>query len=142
MYFKSVITASILGISLAGCSLLKPHYSEAQMHGYLFDKFDANKDGTITQTEYFDFIDERFEKMNPDGGETITKDELYETRFYTYLPELAEAVFRDSDTDGNGIITYPEMVAAEQTRFAQMDTDHDGRLTLSEFVVNDMALSE
>lgn len=137
MYLKRLAAASLLGLSLAGCSLLKPHYSDEQMHSYLFEKFDGNENGIITETEYFGFIDERFDKMNPDGGKTITKAELYETRFYMFLPDLAQAVFRDSDSDADGLITREEMVAAEKLRFRQMDSNQDGSLVFSEFVVND-----
>lgn len=129
-------TASAL--LLTGCSMLKPHYSDAQMHSYLFNKFDGDEDGLVTQTEYMDFIDERFIKMDTDRNGTITREDLYESRFYTYLPELAEAVFRDSDTDGDDLITKEEMVKAEENRFVQMDTSGDGLLTKEEFVVNDM----
>ena len=137
MDLKRGTAASVLLLSLAGCSLLRPHYSDAQMHSYLFEKFDGNKNGIITETEYFSFIDERFDKMNPDGGETITKEELYKTRFYMFLPDLAQAVFRDSDSDADGLITREEMVAAEKMRFRQMDSNRDGSLAFSEFVVND-----
>ncbi len=133
------MTASILGLSLTGCSLLKPHYSDEQMHSYLFNKFDGNEDGQITETEYMAFIDERFVKMDTDKNGTITKEDLYNSRFYTFLPELAEAVFRDSDTDGDGLITKDEMIKAEEIRFAQMDLNGDGLLTKKEFIVNDMS---
>lgn len=139
MYLKSIMTASILGLSLTGCSLLKPHYSDEQMHSYLFNKFDGNEDGQITETEYMAFIDERFVKMDTDKNGTITKEDLYNSRFYTFLPELAEAVFRDSDTDGDGLITKDEMIKAEEIRFAQMDLNGDGLLTKKEFIVNDMS---
>ncbi len=129
-----------LGVSLliGGCSLLKPASSEERTHAYLFNKFDGNRDGVSTKAEYFDFIDERFEKMNPDDEGIVTKEGLMQTRFYKYLPALALSVFRDSDSDGNGKIPKEEMVAAESVRFAQMDKDGNGELSKAEFVVNDM----
>ncbi|MDA3947275.1 MAG: EF-hand domain-containing protein [Helicobacteraceae bacterium] len=139
MYLKSVITASIVGVILTGCSLLKPHYSDEQMHSYLFNKFDSDKDSQITEAEYMEFIDERFVKMDTDKNGTISKDDLYNSRFYTFLPELAEAVFRDSDTDMDGLITKEEMIKAEEIRFKQMDVNGDGILTKEEFIVNDMS---
>ncbi len=108
------------------------------MHAYLFKKYDTDGDGMITKAEYFAFIEQRFEKMDLNGDGTVTKDELYAGRFYTYLPELALAVFRDSDTNKNGQITKNEMVKSEKIRFAQMDQNSDDMLSKSEFLVNDM----
>ena len=126
-------------ILISGCAWMKPHYNDVQMHNYLFNKFDANEDGVITKAEYMEFIDERFDKMDTDGNGTITKEDLYDSRFYTFLPELAQAVFRDSDLDQSDTITKDEMLKAEEARFKMMDTDGDGKLTPDEFVVNDIS---
>jgi len=109
------------------------------MHSYLFNKFDANEDGLVSHEEYMEFIDERFDKMDTDANGTITKEDLYDSRFYTFLPELAEAVFRDSDIDSSDTITRDEMLKAEETRFKMMDKNSDGKLTKQEFIVNDMS---
>jgi len=139
MSLKPLLLSSLSLLILGGCSLLKPNYSDEQMHSYLFDKFDSDEDGLITKAEYMDFIDERFAKMDTDRDGTITKEDLYNSRFYTFLPELAEAVFRDSDLDSDGLITKDEMIKAEELRFKQMDVNGDGQLSRDEFVVNDMS---
>ena len=136
MKYTLLLTAALL--SFGGCSMLKPHYNDEQMHTYLFNKFDSNQNGIITETEYMEFIDERFVKMDTDRNGTITKEDLYESRFYTFLPALSEAVFRDSDTNGDDLINKDEMVNAEEINFAKMDKNGDGELTEKEFVVNDM----
>ncbi|MGB5964527.1 MAG: EF-hand domain-containing protein [Sulfurimonadaceae bacterium] len=135
----TLFAATLITLLATGCSLLKPHYSDEQMHSYLFDKFDSDEDGVITKAEYMDFIDERFAKMDTDRDGTITKEDLYNSRFYTFLPELAEAVFRDSDTNEDGLITKEEMIEAEKVRFDKMDTNGDGQLSRDEFIVNDMS---
>jgi len=135
----TLLSVALLSLLVSGCSLLKPHYSDEQMHSYLFDKFDSDEDGFITKAEYMDFIDERFVKMDTNRDGTITKDDLYGSRFYTFLPELAEAVFRDSDTDMDGLITEDEMIKAEEVRFDKMDLNGDGQLSRDEFVINDMS---
>ncbi len=138
MRHKFILSTLLLGILSSGCAWMKPHYSDKEMHTYLFKKFDANGDGFITKEEYFAFIDQRFEKMDLNGDGTITKAELLDSRFYTFLPELAQAVFRDSDHDNSGTITKDEMRQAEQVRFTQMDKDSSHRLSPLEFVVNNM----
>ena len=135
----TLLSVALLSLLVSGCSLLKPHYSDEQMHSYLFDKFDSDEDGFITKAEYMDFIDERFVKMDTNRDGTITKDDLYGSRFYTFLPELAEAVFRDSDTDMDGLITEDEMIKAEEVRFDKMDLNGDGQLSRDEFVINNMS---
>lgn len=134
-----LLSIVFLMLFLTGCSLLKPNYSDEQMHAYLFDKFDSDEDGLVTKEEYMDFIDERFLKMDTDRNGSITKEDLYNSRFYTFLPELAEAVFRDSDTNIDGLITKKEMIKAEEARFDKMDLNRDGKLSRDEFVVNDMS---
>ena len=138
MHTKQLLLPTLALLLLSGCAWMKPHYNDEQMHSYLFNKFDANEDGLITKEEYMGFIDERFDKMDVDGNGTITKEDLYDSRFYTYLPELAQAVFRDSDLDQSDTITHDEMVKAEDARFDMMDADKDGKLTKQEFKVNDM----
>ena len=135
----TILTSTLAALLISGCSLLKPNYNDAQMHSYLFDKFDSDEDGFISEAEYMDFIDERFLKMDTDRDGTITKEDLYDSRFYMFLPELAEAVFRDSDLDGDGLITEDEMIEAEELNFAKMDINGDGQLSRDEFVVNDMS---
>ena len=139
MTTKQLLLSSLALLLLSGCAWMKPHYNDEQMHSYLFNKFDANEDGLITKEEYMEFIDERFDKMDTDGNGTITKEDLYDSRFYTFLPELAEAVFRDSDLDSSDTITREEMLRAEDARFDMMDVNKDGKLTRQEFKVNDMS---
>ena len=139
MTTNQFILPTLAMLLFSGCAWMKPHYNDAQMHSYLFNKFDANEDGVISHEEYMEFIDERFDKMDTDGNGTITKKDLYDSRFYTFLPELAEAVFRDSDIDSSETITREEMIKAEETRFKMMDQDGDSQLTKKEFIVNDMS---
>lgn len=139
MFKTSLLSIALVSLFFTGCSLLKPHYSDEQMHAYLFDKFDSDEDGLITKEEYMDFIDERFLKMDTDRNGTITKEDLYNSRFYTFLPELAEAVFRDSDLDMDTYITKDEMIKAEEARFEKMDLNGDGKLSRDEFIINDMS---
>ena len=139
MYIKTILTTTAVSLLFSGCSLLKPNYNDAQMHSYLFDKFDSDEDDFITKAEYMDFIDERFLKMDTNRDGTITRGDLYDSRFYTFLPELAQAVFRDSDTDGDTFITKDEMIKAEEARFEKMDLNGDGKLSRDEFIINDMS---
>jgi len=136
---RQLILPTLAMLLLSGCAWMKPHYNDQEMHSYLFDKFDTNEDGVITHEEYMEFIDERFDKMDTDGSGTITKENLYDSRFYTFLPELAEAVFRDSDLDQSGTITREEMLKAEEARFKMMDKNGDGKLSKDEFIINDMS---
>ncbi len=139
MYIKTILTTTAVSLLFSGCSLLKPNYNDEQMHSYLFDKFDSDEDDFITKAEYMDFIDERFLKMDTNRDGTITRGDLYDSRFYTFLPELAQAVFRDSDTDMDTFITKDEMIKAEEARFEKMDLNGDGKLSRDEFIINDMS---
>ena len=135
----TIIISTLSALLISGCSLLKPNYNDEQMHSYLFDKFDSDEDGFITKAEYMDFIDERFIKMDTNKDGTITRGDLYDSRFYMFLPELAQAVFRDSDTNGDTFITKDEMIKAEEINFAKMDVNGDGELSKNEFIINDMS---
>ena len=43
--------------------------------GHMFEKFDTNKDGVITQEEFLDQAKERFSTMDANGDGKVTKDE-------------------------------------------------------------------
>ncbi len=47
MYIKTILTTTAVSLLFSGCSLLKPNYNDAQMHSYLFDKFDSDEDSRI-----------------------------------------------------------------------------------------------
>ena len=41
----TLLATTLITLLSTGCSLLKPNYSDEQMHTYLFDKFDSDEDG-------------------------------------------------------------------------------------------------
>jgi Ca2+-binding EF-hand superfamily protein len=89
-----------------------------------FHRFDHDKDGTITRSEYggtpaaFDRFD-----SNYDG--VITRSELEDVMLH---PKTREDRLQRQDADGDGVISRKEF-KGDDAAFARLDRNHDGVLS-------------
>lgn len=80
---KKLLLTTAVTLSLAGfaaSAIADDHGREGKgpkgpHHGKMFDKMDANGDGTVTKEEARDFHEGRFDKMDANGDGKVTKDE-------------------------------------------------------------------
>jgi hypothetical protein len=83
-----------------------------------FQAFDANKDGSVSKSEFLDPKPHRLTKANA--------DELAEAK------KIWVQQFDRLDTDKNGALSKAEHEKAGQRSFARMDANKDGAITLAE----------
>ncbi|MGQ9427476.1 EF-hand domain-containing protein [Gilvimarinus sp. F26214L] len=109
---------------------------------YHFDAIDKDKDEALSREEFVRYIAEE----DPLLGEPIPTEELPQAELRERLdqdpdvvtnPELLPKIdspFEDVDEDGNRYITREESDGEElHEHFSHMDTDNDGRISISEY---------
>lgn len=104
-----------------------PHYS-AEAH---FKALDTNHDGMISKSEYVG--NAAFAAMDTDHNNRISIAELDEAvgSQHEGMPSASQRM-SGSDTNGNNELSHEEFRRTLETRFHWLDTNHDGKLDLSE----------
>ena len=103
-----------------------------------FQKFDTNKDGTISSAEHAAGAREMFAKMDADGDGNVTVAEMNASHEHAKPdesggPKMTSAdKIKTIDSDRDGAITATEHEAGSREMFEKMDADGDGKLTAAE----------
>lgn len=92
---------------------------------------DADEDGQLSLEE-FPGLDEHFVELDADADGYVTYEEIVAWREARFHARVAEAVAR-WDVDQDGQVSIDEF-PGEDERFAQLDLNDDGYLTLDEMI--------
>jgi len=101
----------------------------------MIERYDADKNGSVTLEEYLTADEDRFESADADDDGFVTADELRaagekrsERRRQTRLDRI------DGDKDGRVSLAEAEAAAvkAARKRFERMDADKDGFISMAE----------
>lgn len=102
----------------------------------LFDRYDTDGDGQVTQAEVDAWHEETFAAADQDGDGALTLDEMTQAAADRIAERMADRVaerFEWLDIDGDGLVTAEEMPAGPQTDIvARFDRDGDGIVTSEE----------
>lgn len=102
---------------------LSHHLSRAK----LFDQYDLNKDGKITQAEINKVLEERFAAATG-GASTMSKLQFANLRLDA-VRKLSDRGFSKVDWNGDGKISQEEFLNAERARFNRMDRQASGEVS-------------
>jgi hypothetical protein len=91
----------------------------------MFQKFDANSDGSFTREEATASA-EAWRKKAAETGKTVSPERQAKHK------DRAEKMFNDLDADKNGKITKAEFNAGGDKMFARMDVNGDGKIVKGE----------
>lgn len=98
-----------------------------------FDKLDTNHDGVVTQDEYLAAANARFAALDPQNSGKVTAAEIATSpRAEAHAQRAAAHRVKAMDTNGDGVVTLDEYLAAAKKRFSRMDKNGDGFIDADE----------
>jgi Ca2+-binding EF-hand superfamily protein len=124
-------------LALAAAALLLPAGASAGMRD--FNAIDSNKDGRVSTSEHETFSKAVFARIDTNRDDKITVEEVNAAAGiisgHNANAQQLNAAYRirRHDTNGDGVISKTEFLAAAVARFRAMDADSNGELTQQEF---------
>jgi Ca2+-binding EF-hand superfamily protein len=98
-----------------------------------FDKLDANHDGVVTLNEFVAAADARFKEFDAAGKGRVSAEQIASSpKAQERAARVAERIVKHLDTNGDGVVTQDEFLAAAKQRFARIDKNGDGFIDTSE----------
>ncbi|MEM9631058.1 MAG: calcium-binding protein [Pseudomonadota bacterium] len=91
----------------------------------LFERFDVDKDGVITQAEIDEVRAQDFATADADGNGEISLEE-FKAEFLNRSNDRMVRAFQFLDADGDGVVTQEEVDVAANRLFNRLDRDGNG----------------
>jgi len=99
-----------------------------------FEGLDANHDGVVTLNEYIAAATAHFKQFDAAGDGRVTAAEIAASpRAQERAARVAQRVVKRLDSNGDGVVTQEEFLAAAKRRFARIDQNGDGFIDAAEF---------
>ncbi|HET6469758.1 MAG TPA: hypothetical protein VFG43_15395, partial [Geminicoccaceae bacterium] len=99
----------------------------------LFESFDQNDDGKVTQEEINAVRDERFARFDSDGDGRLSLQE-YEALWLDAMRTRMVRQFQAHDADGDAAVTPEEFRARYARMVSVLDVNGDGEVTRDEIM--------
>ena len=98
---------------------------------FLFEQFDANQDGRLTQAEINQARQSRLAEFDQNGDGKLTLEE-YQALWLDAMRERMVDRFQSHDDVGDGLVTIEEFAEPFDGVVLRFDRNGDGELTLDE----------
>jgi Ca2+-binding EF-hand superfamily protein len=97
----------------------------------LFERFDANQDGRLTQAEVDEVRRSQLIEFDQDSDGSLTLEE-YQALWLDAMRERMVDRFQAHDDDGDGMVTVEEFGESFDRMVSRLDANDDGALTPDE----------
>lgn len=105
----------------------------AQFAEHRFDQLDSNHDGVVTLKEYTAAAVAKFKELDIAGTGRVTADEIANSpKAHERAERMAQHLAKHLDTNGDGVVSRDEFLAAARQRFAKLDANGDGFVSADE----------
>ena len=124
------LTAPRWGRGAAQADQARPLPPSAQAR---FAKADTNHDGVVTLDEYVAAAKALYAQFDAQHNGKVTASEIATSpRAQNRAIEVADRLVKHMDSNGDGVVTQDEFLAAARTRFARLDKNGDGFIEADE----------
>jgi hypothetical protein len=97
----------------------------------MFESFDANGDGKVTQAEVDEVRAQRFAEFDADGDGRLTLEEYQALWLDAMRPRMVDQ-FQAHDDDGDAGVTLEEFSERYARMVVRLDANGDGEITIEE----------
>lgn len=116
MKFQTLLAAAVLSVpALAMAQVTGPGMTYEQ-----FNHLDKDGSGTISEAEYYQFMEGAFKELDADGNNSLSPEETDK--------HLTRQQFSQVDANKDGRITRQEFLDHVMNDFRRHDSDGDGQL--------------
>jgi Ca2+-binding EF-hand superfamily protein len=92
-----------------------------------FDKLDTNHDGVVTKEEYLAAATAMYGEFDAQHNGKVTAREIAASpRAQERVARVTQRIVKHLDTNGDGVVSQAEYLAAAQKRFTRLDKNGDG----------------
>jgi Ca2+-binding EF-hand superfamily protein len=127
-------TTTMVDASQAGGGWGRGHHGGGWGGGgdRLFEQFDANGDGLITQAEIDQVLGDRLASFDQNNDGSLNLEE-YQALWLDAMRERMVDRFQAHDDDGDATVTVEEFVGSYSSMVRRLDSNDDGQLTREDF---------
>ena len=137
----SILARSLAAVALMLAGTMVHAQGMPSVSRQIFSEADTNRDGFVSLDEFHKDVVKSFNSLDFDGDGFITLSEL-EGLSGPEQAKVLRRLMRRVDTDGDGRLSFREVVVARMKYFDEADTNRDDLISLEEALAFDANMEQ